>query len=164
MGVQMLREPAERTQNEAGDGTTTATLLAHAIFSEGVRNIVAGASAVELKRGIEQASQVAIGAFKQLAKPIRTKKEKGQIATISAHGNAWVGELVRLDYDRARAECDFADTGYLVEGGPLARLQVIELREARSQLFQWAARYEKLVLEGVLSMDASVDEFLRLAR
>lgn len=79
-------------------------------------------------------------------------------------GGAWVGELVRLDYDRARAECDFADTGYLVEGGPLARLQVIELREARSQLFQWAARYEKLVLEGVLSMDASVDEFLRLAR
>ena len=74
---------------------------------------------------------------------------------------AWEGELVRLEYDRARAERDFADTGYLVEGGPLARLQVIELRKARSQLFQWAARYEKLVLEGVLSMDESVDAFLR---
>ncbi len=104
MGVQMLREPAERTQNEAGDGTTTATLLAHAIFSEGVRNIVAGASAVELKRGIEQASQVAIGAFKQLAKPIRTKKEKGQIATISAHGNAWVGELVADAIEKVGSE------------------------------------------------------------
>ena len=74
---------------------------------------------------------------------------------------AWEGELVRLDYDRDRAERDFADTGYLVEGGPLARLQVIELRKARSQLYQWASRYEKLVLDGVLSMDASVDEFLR---
>lgn len=81
-------------------------------------------------------------------------------ARCELRNGAWQAELVRLDYDRARAERDFVDSGYLDEGGGLARLQVIELREARSQLFQWAARYEKRVLDGTLSMDASVDEFL----
>jgi chaperonin GroEL len=104
MGVQMLREPAERTQNEVGDGTTTATLLAHAIFSEGVRNIVAGASAVELKRGIERAAATAIESFKQLARPVQSKKEKAQIATISAHGNKAVGELVADAIERVGSE------------------------------------------------------------
>lgn len=75
---------------------------------------------------------------------------------------AWKGTLMRLDYDRARAERDFVDSGYLEEGGPLARLQLIELREARSQLFQWAARYERLVLDGALTMRESVEEFLGL--
>ena len=104
MGVQMLREPAERTQNEVGDGTTTATLLAHAIFSEGVRNIVAGASAVELKRGIERAAATAIERFKQLARPVQSKKEKAQIATISAHGNKAVGDLVADAIERVGSE------------------------------------------------------------
>jgi chaperonin GroEL len=94
MGVQMLREPAERTQSEVGDGTTTATLLAHAIFAEGTRNIVAGASAIELKRGIELAAEAAVRSFKALAKPVQSKKEKAQIATISAHGAKAVGDLV----------------------------------------------------------------------
>lgn len=74
----------------------------------------------------------------------------------------WKGTLARLDYDRARAERDFVETGYLEEGGPLARLQLIELREARSQLFQWAARYERLVLDGALTMEESVEDFLGL--
>ncbi|MBL8918844.1 MAG: chaperonin GroEL [Myxococcaceae bacterium] len=104
MGVQMLREPAERTQSEVGDGTTTATLLAHAIFGEGVRNIVAGANAVDLKRGIEQASQRAIEAFKGLARPVQSKKEKAQVATISAHGNTWVGELVADAIEKVGSE------------------------------------------------------------
>jgi chaperonin GroEL len=104
MGVQMLREPAERTQTEAGDGTTTATLLAHSIFSDGVRNIVAGASAVDLKRGIERASAVAIESFKRLAKPVQTKKEKAQIATISAHGNTWVGDMVADAIEKVGSE------------------------------------------------------------
>ncbi|MEW5742255.1 MAG: chaperonin GroEL [Myxococcota bacterium] len=104
MGVQMLREPAERTQNEVGDGTTTATLLAHAIFSEGIRNIVAGASGVELKRGIEKASQAAIESFKKMARPVQSKKEKGQIATISAHGNAAVGALVADAIEKVGSE------------------------------------------------------------
>jgi chaperonin GroEL len=94
MGAQMLREPAERTQAEVGDGTTTATLLAHAIFAEGVRNIVAGASAVELKRGIEKGSVAAISSIQRQAKQVKSKREKAQVATISAHGNTFVGELV----------------------------------------------------------------------
>ncbi len=73
---------------------------------------------------------------------------------------AWAGKLIRLDYDRARAERDFTDSGYLDEGGPLARLQVIELRQARSQLFQWATRYERLILDGVMTVAESVDDFL----
>jgi chaperonin GroEL len=104
MGVQMLREPAERTQNAVGDGTTTATLLAHAIFSEGVRNIVAGSSAVELKRGIERAAQSAIRSFKDLARPVASKTEKAQIATISAHGNTAIGELVADAIERVGSE------------------------------------------------------------
>ena len=81
MGAQMLREPAELTQNEVGDGTTTATLLAHAIFSDGIRNIVAGASGVEVKRGIEaRRRRVAIESFRQTARPVKSKKEKAQIA------------------------------------------------------------------------------------
>ncbi|MFZ5439228.1 MAG: chaperonin GroEL [Myxococcota bacterium] len=104
MGAQMLREPAERTQSEVGDGTTTATLLAHVIFSEGVRNIVAGSSAVELKRGIERASALAIDSFKQLARPVQSKKEKEQIATISAHGNRSVGALVADAIERVGSE------------------------------------------------------------
>ncbi|MDP1827531.1 MAG: chaperonin GroEL [Archangium sp.] len=104
MGAQMLREPAELTQNEVGDGTTTATLLAHAIFADGIRNIVAGASGVEVKRGIERAAAVAIESFKQTARPVKSKKEKQQVATISAHGNVAVGELVADAIERVGSE------------------------------------------------------------
>ena len=94
MGVQMLREPAERTQHEVGDGTTTATLLAHAIFAEGVRNVVAGASAIDLKRGLEQGLAIAVQEFKRTARPIGSPKETASIATISAHGDTTIGALV----------------------------------------------------------------------
>jgi chaperonin GroEL len=104
MGAQMLREPAELTQNEVGDGTTTATLLAHAIFADGIRNIVAGASGVEVKRGIERAAAVAIESFKRTARPVKSKKEKQQVATISAHGNVAVGELVADAIERVGSE------------------------------------------------------------
>ena len=104
MGAQMLREPAELTQNEVGDGTTTATLLAHAIFADGVRNIVAGASGVEVKRGIERAAAVAIESFKKTARPVQSRKEKAQIATISAHGNTSIGELVAEAIERVGSE------------------------------------------------------------
>lgn len=104
MGAQMLREPAELTQNEVGDGTTTATLLAHAIFADGIRNIVAGASGVEVKRGIERAAAVAIESFKLTARPVKSKKEKQQVATISAHGNVAVGELVADAIERVGSE------------------------------------------------------------
>ncbi len=94
MGVAMLREPAERTQHEVGDGTTTATLFAHALFSDGVRNVVAGASAVDVKRGLENGLAIVLEELKRMARPIANKKETASIAAISAHGNTTIGELV----------------------------------------------------------------------
>jgi chaperonin GroEL len=94
MGVAMLREPAERTQHEVGDGTTTATLFAHALFADGVRNVVAGASAVDLKKGLEKGLAIVLAELARMARPIANKKETASIATISAHGNTTIGELV----------------------------------------------------------------------
>jgi chaperonin GroEL len=94
LGARMLREAAVRTGDAVGDGTTTATVLAHAIFAEGLRNVVAGASAIDLKRGLERGARVAIEAMRGISKPIPSSKEKAQVATISAHGDATVGGLV----------------------------------------------------------------------
>jgi chaperonin GroEL len=94
LGAQMLRQAAERTGEAVGDGTSTATLLAHAILVEGVRNVAAGASAVDLKRGLERGAAAAVKALKALAKPVVSRKEKAQVATISAHNDAAIGELV----------------------------------------------------------------------
>jgi chaperonin GroEL len=94
LGVQMLREPAERTQTAVGDGTTTSMLLAHAIVTEGMRNVVAGTSAIGLKRGLDKACKLVIASLKAQSKTVSTRKEKAQVATISAHGNIQVGELV----------------------------------------------------------------------
>ena len=71
----------------------------------------------------------------------------------------WDARIVRLDYDRQQAERDFEDSGFLDEAGPLARLMLVELRTAHSQLYQWTARYEKAVLAGEISMEQSVQEF-----
>ncbi|MDT3684988.1 MAG: chaperonin GroEL [Pseudorhodoplanes sp.] len=94
LGVQVLRQAAEKTGDLVGDGTSTATILAHAIFSDGIRNVVAGASAVDLKRGLDQGAKVAIDTLKTLARPVKTRKEKAQVATISAHNETDIGELV----------------------------------------------------------------------
>ncbi|MBK7857841.1 MAG: chaperonin GroEL [Archangiaceae bacterium] len=94
LGCQMLREPAERTQSEVGDGTTTATLFAHAILQEGMRNVVAGSNAVEIKRGLERGFEVVKAELKRISKPVVGKRERAQVATLSAHGNPQVGELV----------------------------------------------------------------------
>jgi predicted phosphodiesterase len=75
--------------------------------------------------------------------------------------NQWQAQIVRLDYDRERAQRDFADSGFLEDGGPLARLMLRELRLARSQLYQWALEYETAVLAGALSLEESVERFLR---
>jgi chaperonin GroEL len=77
-----------------GDGTSTSTILAHAIFADGVRNVVAGASAIDVKRGLDRAMHRAIDALKALSKPVRTRREKEQVATISAHNDAAIGELI----------------------------------------------------------------------
>lgn len=94
LGVQMIREAAERTGDKVGDGTSTATILAHAIFADGVRNVAAGASAVDLKRGLERGLRISIEKLKEISRPVSSRKEKAQVATISAHNDPTIGELV----------------------------------------------------------------------
>jgi chaperonin GroEL len=100
----MLREAAERTGDAVGDGTTTSTLLSHAMFAEGLRNVVAGASAIDLRRGLERGLHAAVEALRQLSRPIATRKEKAQIAAISAHNDPQVGEMVADAIERVGAE------------------------------------------------------------
>ena len=94
LGVQVIRQAAERTGDAVGDGTTTSTLLAHAIFADGLRNVAAGASAIDLKRGLDRGLLVAVGVVKGLSRPVASRKEKIQIATISAHNDDTIGALV----------------------------------------------------------------------
>lgn len=94
LGAQMLRQAAEKTGEVVGDGTSTSTILAHAIFADGVRNVVAGASAIDLRRGLDRAMKAAIDTLKTMSRPVKTRKEKAQIATISAHNDPVIGELV----------------------------------------------------------------------
>jgi chaperonin GroEL len=94
LGVQMIRQAAERTGDAVGDGTSTATLLAHSIFADGVKNVVAGASAVDLKRGLDRGVRAAVGALRAQSRPVQSRLEKAQVATISAHNDASIGELV----------------------------------------------------------------------
>lgn len=94
MGAQLVKEVASKTADAAGDGTTTATVLAYSIFKEGLRNITAGANPVEVKRGMDKASAAIIEELKKLSKPVSGKKEIAQVATISANSDANVGELI----------------------------------------------------------------------
>ena len=94
LGARMLRQAAEKTGDAVGDGTSTATILAHAIFADGVRNVTAGASAIDIKRGLDRALLTAVAELKQQSRPIVSRKEKAQVATISAHNDPGIGELV----------------------------------------------------------------------
>ena len=104
LGVQVLREAAERTGEAVGDGTTTATLLAYAIFADGLRNVAAGASGITLKRGLERGLRAAVAAIRQLSRPVQTDRERVQIATISAHNDEAVGRLVAEAVAKVGAE------------------------------------------------------------
>lgn len=104
LGAHMLREAAERTSDAVGDGTSTSTILAHAIFAEGLRNIAAGASAIDLKRGLDAALLVAVESVKSFSRPVTSRKEKAQIATISAHNNCILGDLVADAMEKIGAE------------------------------------------------------------
>ena len=104
LGVQMLRQAAERTGDNVGDGTSTSTILAHTILADGIRNVVAGASAVDLKRGLDQAAQIAIEHLKAMSRPVQQRKEKAQVASISAHNNPEIGDLVAEAMDRVGSE------------------------------------------------------------
>jgi chaperonin GroEL len=94
LGAQMLRQAAEKTGDVVGDGTSTATILAQTIYAEGVRNVAAGASAIDLKRGLDRGLDAAVKALKAMAKPVVSRKEKAQVATVSAHNDPVIGELV----------------------------------------------------------------------
>jgi chaperonin GroEL len=94
MGAQLVKEVASNTADEAGDGTTTATVLAHSIFKEGLRNITAGANPIEVKRGMDKASQAIIEELKKISKEVKDKKEIAQVATISANSDETIGNLI----------------------------------------------------------------------
>lgn len=104
LGAQMIREAAERTGDVVGDGTSTASILTNAIFAEGLHNIAAGASAVDLKRGLDHGLRVAVQALKALARPVTSRLEKSQVATISAHNDSSIGELVADAVEKVGAE------------------------------------------------------------
>ena len=104
LGARMLREAAERTGDAVGDGTSTATILAHAVFADGLRNVAAGASAIDLKRGLDRGVRAAVTAIKALSKPVTSRKEKAQIAAISAHNDTALGELVAEAMERVGGE------------------------------------------------------------
>src|ERR687891_1838044 len=94
MGAQMVREVASKTSDTAGDGTTTATVLAQAIYREGVRNITAGANPMEIKRGIDKAVEAVVAELKKLSKPCQAKTEISQVGTISANNDKTIGDLI----------------------------------------------------------------------
>ncbi len=94
MGASLVREVASKTADEAGDGTTTATVLAHAIFKEGLRNITAGANPIEVKRGMDKAAEAIIAELKKIAREVKDKKEIAQVASISANSDTKIGELI----------------------------------------------------------------------
>lgn len=94
MGAQMVREVASKTADVAGDGTTTATVLAQAIYREGLRSTTAGANPIEIKRGIDKAVAVLVEEIKRISKPINDKKEIAQVAIISANSDQSIGELI----------------------------------------------------------------------
>ena len=94
MGAGLVREVASKTNDQAGDGTTTATVLAHAIFKEGLRNITAGANPIEVKRGMDKYSADIIAELKKQAKKVAGKKEIAQVATISANSESAIGDLI----------------------------------------------------------------------
>lgn len=100
MGAQMVKEVASRTADKAGDGTTTATLLAEAIYSEGLRNVTAGANPIEVKRGIEKGVKLITEEIKKLSKPIQNKTEIAQVATISANGDTEIGDIIATAMER----------------------------------------------------------------
>jgi chaperonin GroEL len=104
LGARMLRQAAEKTGELVGDGTSTSAILAHAIFADGLRNVTAGASAIDLKRGLDRAAQAAVGALKELARPVKTRKEKAQVGALSAHNDAAIGELVADALERVGNE------------------------------------------------------------
>src|SRR5689334_4751881 len=100
MGAQMVREVASKTSDAAGDGTTTATVLAEAIFREGLKNVTAGASPISLQRGIQKAVDAAVDQLSKIAKKVKDKEEIKQVATVSANWDDTIGEIIADAMDK----------------------------------------------------------------
>src|SRR2546428_6983626 len=94
MGAQMVKEVASKTSDVAGDGTTTATVLAQAIFREGAKLVAAGNNPMEIKRGIDKAVEAVVGELKKLSKATKDPKEIAQVGTISANGDETIGKII----------------------------------------------------------------------
>jgi len=104
MGAQMVKEVASKTSDVAGDGTTTATLLAQAIFREGAKLVAAGNDAMQIKRGIDKAVEAVVAELKRLSKPTKDPKEIAQVGTISANGDATIGDIISKAMDKVGKE------------------------------------------------------------
>ena len=100
MGAQMVREVASKTSDVAGDGTTTATILAEAIFEEGLKNVAAGAKAMELKRGVELAVSAIVKEYARMSKPVASSKEISQVGTCAANHEAEIGDMIAKAMDK----------------------------------------------------------------
>lgn len=100
MGAQMVKEVANKTADKAGDGTTTATVLAEALYSEGLRNVTAGANPMGIKRGIERGVKEVVSHLQKMSNPIKDQKEIAQVATISANGDEEIGEIIAKAIER----------------------------------------------------------------
>ncbi|SMC09160.1 chaperonin GroEL [Nitratiruptor tergarcus] len=100
MGAQLVKEVASKTADEAGDGTTTATVLAYNIFKEGLRNITAGANPIEVKRGMDKAAEAIVAELQKISREVKDKKEIAQVATISANNDPKIGELIAEAMDK----------------------------------------------------------------
>ncbi len=100
MGAQMVKEVASKTSDTAGDGTTTATILAESIYEEGLKNVAAGASPMDLKRGIEKAVAALVEGLKSMSKPVKGKKEIAQVAAIAGNNDAEIGKMIADAMDK----------------------------------------------------------------
>jgi len=100
MGAQLVREVASKTSDVAGDGTTTATVLAYSIYKEGIKHVVAGSNPMEIKRGIEKAIEVVVEELKKMSKNVSDKKEIAQVGTISANNDLSIGNLIADAMDK----------------------------------------------------------------
>src|SRR5499426_3348654 len=104
MGAQMLKEVASKTSDVAGDGTTTATVLAQAIVQEGMKYVAAGMNPMDLKRGIEKAVEGVVGELKKISKPCKTSKEIAQVGAISANADENIGKIIADAMDKVGKE------------------------------------------------------------
>ncbi|HAZ66789.1 MAG TPA: molecular chaperone GroEL, partial [Opitutae bacterium] len=100
MGAQMVREVASKTADKAGDGTTTATVLAEAIYKEGLKSVAAGSNPIFIKRGIDRATEAIVAELANISKKIKTREEIKQVATVSANWDASIGDIIADAMDK----------------------------------------------------------------